>query len=168
MSRFVAWLGLGANLGDPEATLRQAVYDLRQLSQSRLLRLSSLYQSSPEGPEGQPDYLNAVAVLETALTPHGLLQALHAIENRHGRERQIRWGARTLDLDILLYSNDIIHTPDLIIPHAEIRHRNFVLQPLLEIWPDATLPDGELLQLLPAANQQDGLWLRHHGPSWGD
>lgn len=168
MSPFTAWLGLGANLGNPEATLRQAVADLRQLPQSRLTQLSSLYQSSPIGPEGQPDYLNAVAALETSLTPHALLDALHDIENRHGRERKERWGARTLDIDILLFANDIIRTPNLVIPHAEMKNRNFVLRPLLEVWPDATLPTGELLQCLPAAQQQDALGFRHRGPAWGD
>lgn len=168
MSPFMTWLGLGANLGPAEETLRQAVAELRQLPHSRLRHLSSLYQSRPIGPAGQPDYLNAVAGLETTLTPHGLLQALHTIENRHGRERKERWGARTLDLDILLYGGDIIRTPNLIIPHAEIQHRNFVLIPLLEVWPEASLPQGERLQALPAAQRHDGLTVRYHGPSWGD
>lgn len=164
----VAWLGLGANLGDAEGTLKQAVAALRELEGSRLVALSGLYQSAPLGPPGQPDYLNAVAGLETPLPPHALLHALQAIENRHGRLRRERWGARTLDLDLLLYGQDVIATHDLIVPHVELENRNFVVIPLLDAWPGAHLPGGESLRTLPVARDHAGLRCRHAGPGWGD
>lgn len=162
-----ACIGLGANLGDAEATLRAAVAALRHLPGTRLHALSSLYRSAPVGPGGQDDYLNAVACLETGLAPHALLQALQAIEARHGRVREIRWGPRTLDLDLLLYGNDRIHTSDLIVPHPELPHRNFVVVPLLEIVPQATLPDGAPLATLPVAVDAAGLSVFRAGPAWG-
>lgn len=167
MTLFTAWLGLGANLGEAETTLRLAVHALRSLPNSQLFALSSLYQSAPIGPANQPDYLNAVAGLRTPLTPHALLQALHRIENTHGRERHERWGARTLDLDILLYANDRIETSNLVIPHQELCHRNFVVIPLLEVWPEAQLPSGISLQQLSTATQWEGLRYRHQGSAWG-
>ncbi len=168
MSPVTAWLGLGANLGNPEATLKSAVASLKALSGGSLVALSSLYQSSPLGPQGQPDYLNAVAGLKTTLSPHELLKALHVIENAHDRIRKERWGARTLDLDLLLYGSDEIDTKDLTVPHAELKNRNFVLVPLLEIWPAATLPDGTSLITLEATSLQTGLSLRHSGDGWGN
>lgn len=168
MFPLTAWLGLGANLGDPEATLRSAVASLKALPSSRLVALSSLYQSSPLGPPGQPDYLNAVAGLQTALPPHELLAALHAIENAHDRVRQERWGARTLDLDLLLYGSDEIDTKDLTVPHVELKNRNFVLIPLVELWPEAALPDGTSLAGLEAARLHAGLSLRRSGAGWGN
>lgn len=168
MPPVTAWLGLGANLGDPEATLRSAVAALKALPGSRLVSLSSLYQSSPLGPPGQPDYLNAVASLQTALPPHELLAALHVIENAHDRVRQERWGARTLDLDLLLYGSDEIDTKDLSVPHVELKNRNFVLIPLVELWPEAALPDGTSLAGLEAARLHAGLSLRHSGNGWGN
>jgi 2-amino-4-hydroxy-6-hydroxymethyldihydropteridine diphosphokinase len=163
-----ACIGLGGNLGDAARTLASAARDMRQLPQTRLLALSSLYTSRPLGPAGQPDYLNAVACLATGLTPHALLAALQAIEDRHGRVRQERWGARTLDLDLLLYGNDILTTPDLVVPHPELENRNFVLIPLLEACPGLRLPDGRPLSALPAAGNSEGLSLLRPGPAWGD
>lgn len=162
-----ACIGLGANLGDAEATLRAAVAALQLLPGSRLQALSSLYRSAPVGPAGQDDYLNAVACLETRLAPHALLHALQAIETRHGRVRDIRWGPRTLDLDLLLYGNDRIQTSDLIVPHPELGRRNFVVVPLLEIVPLATLPDGTPLGSLPGALDKAGLAVLRAGPAWG-
>jgi 2-amino-4-hydroxy-6-hydroxymethyldihydropteridine diphosphokinase len=163
-----AFIGLGANLGDAAAALRSAVACLRKLPGSRVTGLSSLYRSAPLGPAGQDDYLNAVARLETALTPHALLQSLHNIEDQHGRVRQQRWGARTLDLDLLLFRNDVISSPDLTLPHPEMLNRNFVLIPLLDIAPDQALPDGRRLWEAAAACDRSGLSELYAGPSWGN
>ena len=154
---FHAWIGLGANLGDPVATLQAAVAALQCLPDTRLTAVSRFYRSAPLGPAGQPDYVNAVARLTTGLTPHALLAALQAIENQHGRTRDIRWGARTLDLDLLLYANDEIRTSSLIVPHQELKNRNFVVIPLLETCPGLALPDGTVLADLPAACDHTGL-----------
>lgn len=163
-----AFIGLGANLGAAESTLCSAVAALCTLAGTRLTGLSSLYRSAPVGPAGQDDYLNAVARLDTLLTPHELLRALQGIENRHGRVREVRWGPRTLDLDLLLYGNDRITTADLTVPHPELVNRNFVLVPLLEIAPGTCLPVGAHLASLPAASDYQGLHVLHPGPAWAD
>ncbi|MGH8492822.1 MAG: 2-amino-4-hydroxy-6-hydroxymethyldihydropteridine diphosphokinase [Moraxellaceae bacterium] len=155
--RFPAYIGLGANLGDAQATLKAAVKALRALPDSQLTGLSRLYRSAPVGPAGQPDYFNAAARFETSLAPHALLAALQAIENDHGRLREVRWGARTLDLDLLLYDRDEISTADLVLPHPELSARNFVLHPLLDIDATLALPDGRMLASLPAAKDESGL-----------
>lgn len=154
---FTAYIGLGANLGDPVATLLSAVEALRRVPTSRLTGLSPLYRSAPVGPAGQPDYINAVARMDTSLTAHALLAELQAIENLHGRTRELRWGPRTLDLDLLLYGNDEIRTSSLIVPHTELKNRNFVVIPILDINPGLTLPDGTRLTDLPAARDRAGL-----------
>lgn len=163
-----AFVGLGANLGNPTATLKQAVADLRALPSSRLCGLSSLFRSAPVGPAGQDDYLNAVARLETRLAPHALLAALQAIEEHHGRVRSLRWGPRTLDLDLLLYGSDCISTADLRVPHPELRNRNFVVIPLLQACPDARLPDGTPVASLAVSGSWSGLAEVCAGPAWGD
>lgn len=165
---YPAFIGLGANLGEAAATLSSAVLALRQLPQTRVECVSSLYRSRPLGPPGQPDYLNAVARLGTLLTPHALLKALQAIEAAHGRVRDIRWGPRTLDLDLLLYANDEISTADLTIPHPELKNRNFVTIPLLETSPALRLPDGCPLSALPAASNWEGLGAIRQDHAWGD
>lgn len=163
-----AFIGLGANLGQAGATLRAAVAGLRALPGSTLTGLSSLYRSAPVGPAGQDDYLNAVARLDTPLPPHELLRALQGIENAHGRVREVRWGPRTLDLDLLLYGNDRIATADLTVPHPEMTRRNFVLVPLLEIEPGARLPDGTALNDLAVAHDTAGLAVARAGTGWAD
>ncbi|MDQ8037245.1 MAG: 2-amino-4-hydroxy-6-hydroxymethyldihydropteridine diphosphokinase [Pedobacter sp.] len=152
-----ACIGLGANLGDAVSTLKSAVAALRTLADSRVVALSCLYRSAPVGPAGQPDYLNAALQLDTTLTPHALLSALQAIENEHGRVREVRWGARTLDLDLLLFGRDEIVSADLTVPHTELTARNFVVCPLLDIDAGLSLPDGRLLASLPAARDGNGL-----------
>ena len=154
---FSVCIGLGANLGDPVAALQSAIAALKQLPGTHLCALSAFYRSAPVGPAGQPDYVNAVALLTTNLPPHILLSTLQDIENQHGRLREVRWGARTLDLDLLLYGNDEINTPSLIVPHRELKNRNFVIIPLLEVCPDLTLPDGTVAATLPAASDYTGL-----------
>lgn len=152
-----AFIGLGANLGNPAATLTAAIAALSALPDTRVSAVSGFYQSAPIGPAGQPDYVNAVACLATGLSPHALLAALQDIENQHGRTREVRWGARTLDLDLLLYGNDEISTSSLIVPHIELKNRNFVVIPLLDICPELQLPDGTRISSLPVASHSAGL-----------
>lgn len=141
-----AYIGLGSNLDDPLAQVRDALQELSSIPGTTLTASSSLYRSDPVGPVGQPDYVNAVAALDTELLPEALLDALQAIEQAHQRVRKIHWGPRTLDLDILLYDNQVIETERLTVPHAWMLERNFVLWPLAEIAPDLLLPDGSALQ----------------------
>jgi 2-amino-4-hydroxy-6-hydroxymethyldihydropteridine diphosphokinase len=143
------YIGLGSNLASPLRQVRVAIAELAQLPQSRLCAISPLYRSRPLGPAGQPDYINAVAALETTLTPLELLDGLQAIEKRHGRKRgAVRWGPRTLDLDLLLYGDAVIDEPRLTVPHPEMAQRGFVLRPLADIAPLLRLPHGESPQAL--------------------
>ena len=135
MSRPVlAHVALGANLGDARATVRDAIAALDRLPQTRLLRASALYRSAPWEASG-PDFINAVAAIETGLGAHELLHALQALELQAGRERPCRNAPRTLDLDLLLYGDALIDSPELIVPHPRLRERAFVLLPLAEITP---------------------------------
>lgn len=136
-----AYVALGANLGEPALQIEATLKRLAQLPQTRLLARSRLYRSAPLGPEGQPDYCNAVAALETGLAPHALLDHLQAIEQDAGRVRGERWGARRLDLDLLLYGDCRIDDERLKLPHPELAKRVFVLQPLAEIAPTVELPE---------------------------
>jgi 2-amino-4-hydroxy-6-hydroxymethyldihydropteridine diphosphokinase len=139
-----AYIGLGANLGaDLSATLTQAALRLAALPGTEVVALSSVWRSAPVDASG-PDFLNAVAALDTALAPVELLDALQAIELAHGRERPFRNAPRTLDLDLLLYGDVTLHTPRLTLPHPRLGERAFVLRPLLEIAPKLThLATGE-------------------------
>ena len=142
------YIALGSNLANPQAQLISALQAMNQLRGSSLVSVSSFYQSKPLGPQDQPDYVNAVACLETGLSPLALLDALQNIENEQGRIRLRRWGERTLDLDILLYDNQIIHNEHLTVPHYDMQNREFVIVPLYEISPELILPDGVSLQQL--------------------
>ncbi len=154
----IAYIGLGSNLGQPKTQLREALVAIGTLPKSKLVSHSSFYGSTPMGPQDQPDYVNAVAAIETELTPQALLTKLQHVEQTHGRVRkQERWGPRTLDLDILLYGDQIIETPDLVIPHYGMKEREFVLYPLHEIAPDTVLPDGDKLINLLAKCPLNGL-----------
>ena len=146
-----AYIGLGSNLLDPLAQLRKAVRAVAALPLSQLQRVSTAYRSAAVGPGEQPDYLNAVIQLDTDLQALRLLAALQAIEPDQGRVRTVRWGPRSLDLDILLYGNARIDSPTLSVPHPAMRERNFVLYPLAAIaGPHLLLPDGEDLGTLTA------------------
>lgn len=136
----VAYIGLGSNLERPAQQVRAAMHELDDLAGTRLVRQSSLYESPPLGSQDQPDYVNAVAMLETSLEAHSLLDLLQAVEQRHGRERGEHWGPRTLDLDLLLYGGDRIDSPRLQVPHPQMSGRAFVLVPLFELAPDLVLP----------------------------
>ncbi|CAM4219009.1 2-amino-4-hydroxy-6-hydroxymethyldihydropteridine diphosphokinase [Pseudoalteromonas byunsanensis] len=137
------YIGLGANLDDPISQLKNALHALETLPKSRFVCSSRLYGSKPMGPQDQPDYVNAVACLHTELTAEALLDSLQAIEQEQGRVRKDeRWGPRTLDLDILLFGNEVIQTPRLTVPHYGLCDREFVVYPLLEIAPQLVLPNG--------------------------
>jgi 2-amino-4-hydroxy-6-hydroxymethyldihydropteridine diphosphokinase len=129
-----AWVALGANLGDARATVLQAFEDLAQLPQTRLIARSRLYRTAPHEASG-PDFINAVAGLETCLNAPALLQALQSLENAAGRLRPYPNAPRTLDLDLLLYGEARIDSPRLTVPHPRMRERAFVLQPLAELAP---------------------------------
>ena len=136
-----SYIGLGSNQGNPEAQLTSALAALNGCPDTILVRHSSFYRSKPLGPSDQPEFINAVALLDSRLSAMALLARLQSIENRQGRVRAgEKWGPRTLDLDMLLYGDKIIAEPGLIVPHPEMRHRNFVLIPLLELAPDIEIP----------------------------
>ena len=148
------YIGLGSNLENPEQQVRQALIEIGDLPETRLAASSGLYRSAPVGPGPQDDYINAVALVQTHLDPQDLLAKLQALETHHGRERTLRWGPRTLDLDILLYGEYRISSPALEVPHPRLAERNFVLFPLSEVAPSLILPDGtrlaELLANVPS------------------
>ena len=133
------YVGLGANLGDPERTLVAAVEDLSRLPDVELRRSSSLYAAAPLGPS-QPEFRNAVVSLAVARSPESLLAALLDIERAHGRVRTERWGPRLLDLDILLWGERVVDQPGLHVPHPELHRRRFALEPLAELDPQAHHP----------------------------
>lgn len=144
------YIALGANLGDPVATLNETVAALTTDGTLQDIRCSSYFRSRPMGPQDQPDYVNAVLTAETALAPIALLDYLQSIEQHFGRVRARRWGARTLDLDLLLYGKQTLSLPRLSVPHPGLTERDFVVLPLLEIAPELILPDGRHLKDLTA------------------
>ena len=148
MSKHVAFVGLGSNLGDPESRLRAALAALAALREVQIAAVSSFYRSAPIGNADQPDFVNAVARLATGLTPRELLANLLDIERRYGRERSARNAPRTLDLDLLLYDDDTIAEPGLSVPHPRMHERAFVLAPLVEIAPDCEIPGRGRAQTL--------------------
>ncbi|MCF8778752.1 2-amino-4-hydroxy-6-hydroxymethyldihydropteridine diphosphokinase [Vibrio sp. IRLE0018] len=155
------YIAIGSNLADPVVQAKSAIDALKQLPKSRFLCASQLYSSTPMGPQNQPDYINAVAAIETELTPLELLDCTQAIELDQGRVRkEERWGPRTLDLDIILYGDEVIDSERLTVPHYGMKEREFVLYPLAEIAPNLTLPDGtELSQLLTTVDRNGlGIW----------
>lgn len=139
----IAFVGLGGNVGDAAATLREALSELNRLPDTRQLRASRLYRTPAWGRVEQPDFVNAVAKLETRLDARGLLDALLEVERQFGRERddaQLRWGPRTLDLDLLLFGEGAIDEPGLRVPHPHLHERAFALVPLVEIEPEVVIP----------------------------
>jgi 2-amino-4-hydroxy-6-hydroxymethyldihydropteridine diphosphokinase len=161
-----AFVGLGSNLGDREAQIRLAIEALRRVSDTRVVRVSSVYDTEPVGGVAQPNFLNAVVQLDTQLSARQLLWNLQLIERRLGRVRSQRWGPRTIDLDLLLFGDLVLDEPDLRIPHLELRRRAFVLVPLVELDPLLVHPEtGEtLLQILsrldprPLVKKRSRLW----------
>lgn len=156
-TRSCCYIGLGSNLDKPIQHITTAIDELKTLAHCQYQGTSSLYRSAPVGPAGQDDYINAVACLTTTLTPEQLLNSLQAIENAHQRVRVERWGARTLDLDILLIDNLTINTTRLTVPHPYIQDRNFVLIPLFELAGEIRINDQlitDLLKTCPAGELQ--------------
>lgn len=136
-----AYIGIGSNLANPWNQVMQAIAELDDIPECCCVKHSSLYRSKPLGPPEQPDFVNAVAAVDTALSAQRLLQALQEIENRHGRARSgSRWGPRTLDLDLLVFGSACIASETLTVPHPGLVQRDFVLCPLYEIAPDLQVP----------------------------
>ena len=144
----IAYIAIGSNLDDPISHIQTALVELTEIPESKVLDYSRVYQSSPHGPIKQNDFLNGVIKLATTLTPIQLLDALQQLEQHHQRRRLQHWGPRTLDLDILLYDQQIIATSRLTIPHPGLKERDFVLYPLTDLNPELVLPDGTALSLL--------------------
>ncbi|QJQ96504.1 MULTISPECIES: 2-amino-4-hydroxy-6-hydroxymethyldihydropteridine diphosphokinase [Halomonadaceae] len=152
-----AYIGLGSNLEDPYRQIMRALEALDRLPVSRLAGHSPLYASAPHGPKDQPDFINAVAALDTRLSPLALLDQLQVLEQRQRRKRLRHWGPRTLDLDLLLYGDRCIDHPRLRLPHPHMTSRGFVLTPLAKLAPHLCLPDGREIGPLALAQHSDDL-----------
>jgi len=152
------YIGIGSNLQQPIRQVQHALSALASLTDCQFIAQSRLYRSAPMGPQDQPDFINAVAALETTVSAHALLASLHAIEQAQGRTRNgERWGPRTLDLDILLFGEECINQPELQVPHPGLHERNFVLYPLHEIAPNLIIPGLGALTGLMALCPASGL-----------
>ena len=139
-------IGLGSNIDDPALQLQQGLTALSELPQSQLLSVSKVYESAPLGPQDQPHFLNAVAILDTALNPMAVLDQLQAIETKMGRIKNRHWGERCIDLDLLLYALEQCAGPRLTLPHPGITQRSFVLRPMIDVLgADFEMPDGQVL-----------------------
>ena len=150
-----AFVGIGSNLEEPAKQVRAALDELDRLPHTRVVKRSSLYRSAPVGYTDQPDFVNAVAQLETGIPAERLLSELQDVEKRHGRERSFRNAPRTLDLDVLLYGNLVLKSERLEIPHPRMHERAFVLEPLVEISPEAAIPGkGSARDLLKSCSGQ--------------
>ncbi|EMH4158344.1 2-amino-4-hydroxy-6-hydroxymethyldihydropteridine diphosphokinase [Serratia marcescens] len=156
------YIALGSNLAQPLQQVKAALEALEHLPRTRLVTCSSFYRTKPLGPQNQPDFLNAVVALDTLLPPEQLLDHTQAIERNQGRVRKDkRWGPRTLDLDIMLYGDKVIHTERLTVPHYGLKEREFMLYPLAEIAPDLIFPDGEPLASCLKRVPENGMALWH-------
>ncbi len=153
-----AYIGLGSNLANPAEQIKAARAAIADIAGVQELAFSSVYHSPPMGPQDQPDYVNAVMAIATELPPIELLRCLQQIENEQGRVRKTeRWGARTLDLDVLIYGEQEINLPDLIVPHTGLAERAFVLYPLFEIAPQLIVPGKGAMAALLADCPRNGL-----------
>ena len=151
--KIIAYIALGSNLDNPKMQIQDAFAELDEIENTRLLQTSSLYASAPWGYANQPDFVNAVAAVETALAPRRLLDELLKIETWHGRERAFANAPRTLDLDIALYGDEIVEEESLKIPHPRMHERAFVLVPLAEIAPELVITgQGPIAKLLERCN----------------
>lgn len=157
----LAYVALGGNIDNPVKRLLSAMDEFDRLPKTRLLRASSLYRTEPVGYSEQPEFVNAVALLETSLSAMTLLLNLFAIENQHGRVRSMRNGPRTLDLDLLLYDDHVVDSESLVLPHPRMHSRAFVLVPLLEVAPDCRIPGhGSASALLGGLSDKEEKVLR--------
>jgi 2-amino-4-hydroxy-6-hydroxymethyldihydropteridine diphosphokinase len=143
MNKIISYLGIGSNIGNTKDNLDSAIKILNESKNCKILQVSRFYKTKPVGLANQPDFLNAVVKIETLLSPEDLLKLINIIENKLGRVRTIKWGPRTIDIDILIYGNININKENLIIPHPAMMERAFVLEPLSEIEPNMILPNGE-------------------------
>ncbi|WP_227318283.1 2-amino-4-hydroxy-6-hydroxymethyldihydropteridine diphosphokinase [Cedecea davisae] len=154
----LAYIALGSNQASPLEQVSSALDALAAIPRSRVVATSSFYRTPPLGPQDQPDYLNAAVVLETDLPAEALLDQTQRIELEHGRVRkEERWGPRTLDLDIMLFGSEVIHTERLTVPHYDMKNRAFMLVPLLEIAPDCRFPDGQAVAEILANLSREGI-----------
>lgn len=151
------YLSLGSNIGDRLYYLKQALREISNTSDIKIQKNSPVYETEPVGDPNQDKFLNMVCMIQTNLKPLELLQVLMNVEKRLGRVRTRRWGPRTIDIDILLYDKEQIKHPDLIIPHPHMKNRAFVLIPLKEITPDIVFPDGDKLEDVLEAIQNQGV-----------
>ena len=157
----LAYIAIGSNLASPLEQVNAAVNALAEIPDSRVISVSSFYRTPPLGPQDQPDYLNAAVALETGLTAEALLDNTQRIELQQGRERKAeRWGPRTLDLDIMLFGEQVIDSERLTVPHYDMKNRGFMLWPLFEIAPELHFPDGVALRsvLTQLAADKPALW----------
>ncbi len=136
----LAYIGFGSNIGDRLSYIQNAINSLSEVEEIALKQISSLYKTAPVGYETQADFLNGIVAINTCLAPHNLLYTLKDIETTVGRQHCTRWGPREIDMDVLIYGDLILRTPDLVIPHPEMHLRRFVLAPLAEIAPDLVHP----------------------------
>ena len=151
MSSITAYIGLGSNLSNPIEQLQKALHSIDALPSTQLLQSSSFYGSKPLGPQDQPDFVNAVCKIQTDLSAKELLHCLQKIELQQGRIKKRHWGERLIDLDILLFGDEVISTDELTVPHTQIALRDFVLIPLVEIAPRLVVPKlGPIEALIPA------------------
>lgn len=150
----LCYLGLGSNLNSPERQLRQAINALRQLPDTQLYKIANFYLSKAWGRKAQPHFCNTVVAIKTTMTPQRLLKHCQNIEYQQGRIRKVRWGARTLDIDILLYGSLELNNQTLQIPHPRLHERDFVFIPLLEIAPQPIMINGIALQTLVSDRQE--------------
>jgi 2-amino-4-hydroxy-6-hydroxymethyldihydropteridine diphosphokinase len=147
----LVYIAIGSNLASPLEQVNAAVNALAEIPGSQVISVSSFYRTPPLGPQDQPDYLNAAVALETSLTAEELLNHTQRIELQQGRTRKAeRWGPRTLDLDIMLFGDEVLNTPRLTIPHYDMKNRAFMLWPLFEIAPELRFPDGPALRAVLA------------------
>jgi len=151
------FIGLGSNLADPIVQIESAITALNELDEVTVLNRSSLYSSPPMGPQDQPDYINAVVEVDTTLFAHNLLDSLQEIELQQGRVRERHWGERTIDLDLLVYGNNILDDERLNVPHPGLAERSFVLYPLAEIAIDLKIPTLGNIEKLLKDCPRDGL-----------
>lgn len=149
------YIGLGSNLSDPLTQVKTAIRQIATLPDTALIATSPWYRSKPVGPQDQPDFVNGVAEIDTALGPMTLLDALQQIEQKHGRQRLRHWGERTLDLDIIVYEGLATRLPRLLLPHPYAHQRGFVLQPLAELAPGLQLSGKSVASWLAAVDTSD-------------
>jgi 2-amino-4-hydroxy-6-hydroxymethyldihydropteridine diphosphokinase len=161
----IAFVGIGSNRGEPADTCREAVRILSETPEVRLLRSSSLYLTEPVGPHDQPWFINAVAEIRTSLSPRLLFNALKEIERRMGRTEGPKWGPRIIDLDLLLYGQEVVNECGLAIPHAELHRRRFVLVPLCELASYAIHPAFGVSARGLLKRLEDPCRVEHYDPS---